>query len=105
MPKELHQGYPQRFHGGLIGLLVDEMLVYAGLAQGLVGMTASVSYRLRRPTPLDEQIELRSRVDLQRSQGYRASVQLLVGDELVAEGSGTCMLLPNPPEGILGGDH
>lgn len=100
-PEEVHQGYPGRFHGGLVGLLVDEMLVYAGLAQGLVGMTASVSYRLRRPTPLDGEIELRSRVDSRRSQGYKASVRLLVADELVADGSGTCILLPDPPEGLV----
>lgn len=104
-PRDLHQGYPGRFHGGLVGLLIDEMLVYAGLAQGLVGMTASVSYRLRKPTPLDAEIELRSRVDSKRSQGYRASVELLVDGELVAEGSGTCILLPDPPAGLVGGDH
>jgi acyl-coenzyme A thioesterase PaaI-like protein len=102
-PTQLHQGYPERFHGGLVGLLVDEMLVYAGLAQGLVGMTASVSYRLRKPTPLHSEIELRSKVDSRRSRGYKASVRLLVADQLVAEGNGTCLLLADPPEDLGGG--
>ena len=44
---------PQRFHGGLVGLLVDEMLVYAGAPHGVWGMTAKVRYWLRRPIPMD----------------------------------------------------
>lgn len=101
MPKELHQGYPSRFHGGLVGLLVDEMLVYAGLARGLVGMTASVSYRLRAPAPLERELTLRSRVDSQSGRAYRASVEVAVEDRLVAEGSGTCVLVPDPPPGLV----
>ena len=44
-------GYPDRVHGGLIGMLVDEMLVYAGAPHGMWGMTAKVRYWLRRPSP------------------------------------------------------
>ncbi len=46
-------GYPDRLHGGVIGLLVDEMLVYAGAPHGLWGMTAKVRYWVRKPIPLD----------------------------------------------------
>ena len=51
VPDERFQGWADRLHGGIIGLLVDEMLVYAGAPHGLWGMTAKVRYWLRKPGP------------------------------------------------------
>lgn len=92
-PRPTDAGYPGWMHGGLVGLLVDEMLVYAGAAHGLWSMTARVRYRLRRPIPLGAPVRLRGRL-LQRSgRGYRASVAVHLPDgALAAEGEGTCML-------------
>lgn len=87
------QGYPDRLHGGIVGLLVDEMLVYAGAPHGMFGMTAKVRYWLRRAIPLDAELALRSRLTQRSAQGYRATVTLhLPGDVLAAEGEGMCVL-------------
>jgi acyl-coenzyme A thioesterase PaaI-like protein len=92
-PRPTDAGYPELFHGGLVGLLVDEMLVYAGAAHGLWAMTARVGYRLRRPIPLGAAVMLRGRLLQRSARGYRASVEVRLPDEaLVAEGEGTCML-------------
>jgi len=92
-PSHTHEGYPDHFHGGLVGLLVDEMLVYAGAANGLWGMTAKVSYTLRAPVPMDGEIHLRSRLLSQSSRGYRATVEIRVADDLLAaEGEGLCVI-------------
>lgn len=97
VPRSTHQGWPERTHGGLVGLLVDEMLVYAGAPHGLEGMTASVSYRLRRPIPIGAELELRGRLTRRSSRGYRASVEVRLADGLlVAEGEGTCVLRSPP---------
>lgn len=91
-PLAHQEGYPARFHGGLVGLLVDEMLVYAGAANGLVGMTARVSYRLRRPIPMDAELDLRGRLTSTNSRGFKAEVEIALTDgSLAADGTGTCV--------------
>ena len=91
-PSAHQEGYPQRFHGGLVGLLVDEMLVYAGASHGVWGMTAKVRYWLRRPIPMDAELELRGRLTQRSDRGFRAKVTIHLSDgRLVAEGEGTCV--------------
>jgi len=92
-PEAHHEGYPAHFHGGLVGLLVDEMLVYAGAPHGLWGMTAKVGYRIRRPIPLDTPLGLRARLVQRSGRGFRAVVGIHLADgTLAAEGEGTCIL-------------
>jgi hypothetical protein len=92
-PRPTHSGYPQRMHGGLVGMLVDEMLVYAGAPHDLWGMTAKVRYWVRRPIPLGATLTLRSRMVQRSDRGFRAVVTLhLPGDVLAAEGEGMCVL-------------
>ena len=92
-PRPTHEGYPERFHGGLVGLLVDEMLVYAGAANELWGMTARVSYSLRAHIPMDAELTLRSRLTQASSRGYRATVEIHLADgTLAAEGDGMCVI-------------
>jgi hypothetical protein len=94
-PRPVHQGYPERLHGGVVGMLVDEMLVYAGAPHGLWGMTAKVRYWVRRPIPLDSELSLRGRLVQQSDRGFRAVVSIrLPDDSLVAEGEGMCVLRP-----------
>jgi hypothetical protein len=86
-------GYPERLHGGVVGLLVDEMLVYAGAAHGLWGMTAKVRYWVRKPIPLDATLTLRSRLVQRSERAFRATVAIhMPGDVLAAEGEGMCVL-------------
>ncbi len=91
--EERLQGYPDRLHGGVVGLLVDEMLVYAGAPHGVWGMTAKVRYWLRKPIPLDAVLSLRGRLIQRSDRGYRAVVRVeLPGGVLAAEGEGTCVV-------------
>jgi hypothetical protein len=102
-PKPTHQGYPERLHGGIVGLLVDEMLVYAGAPHGVWGVTAKVRYWLRRPIPLDATLSLRARLIQRSDRGFRAVVSIHLPDEvLAAEGEGMCVLRsrPGPAGGI-----
>lgn len=107
----LHQeGFPQRFHGGLVGLLVDEMLVYAGAPHGVWGMTAKVRYWLRKPIPMDATLELRGRLTQRSDRGFRAVVTIHLTDgQLVAEGEGLCVLWngdrPATPDPAAAGRH
>ena len=92
-PRTTQIGYPGRVHGGLIGMLVDEMLVYAGAPHGVWGVTAKVRYWLRRPIPLGAELTLRSRLVQRTERGFRAVVSIhLPDDVLAAEGEGMCVI-------------
>jgi acyl-coenzyme A thioesterase PaaI-like protein len=92
-PDARFQGWSDRLHGGIVGLLVDEMLVYAGAPHDLWGMTAKVRYWLRKPIPLsDVELTLRGRLVQRSERGFRAVVSLHEGETLVAEGEGMCVL-------------
>ncbi len=92
-PRPTHMGYPDRVHGGLVGMLVDEMLVYAGAPHGMWGMTANVRYRLRRPIPGGSELTLRGRLVQRSERGFRAVVTVHLPDEvLAAEGEGMCVI-------------
>jgi acyl-coenzyme A thioesterase PaaI-like protein len=96
-PRATQIGYPERVHGGLIGLLVDEMLVYAGAPHGLWGMTAKVRYWLRRPIPMGSELALRGRLVQRSERGFRAVVSVHLSDgALVAEGEGMCVIRQAP---------
>lgn len=97
-PDERFQGWPDRLHGGIVGLLVDEMLVYAGAPHDLWGMTAKVRYWLRKPVRLEgSELTLRGRLIQTSDRGFRAVVSIHEGEVLVAEGEGMCVLLPDSP--------
>lgn len=90
-------GWPDRLHGGVIGLLVDEMLVYAGAPHDLWGVTAKVRYWLRKPILFGEELTLRSRMIQRSSRGFRATVAIhKPGEVLAAEGEGMCVLRSAP---------
>jgi acyl-coenzyme A thioesterase PaaI-like protein len=98
LPRATQIGYPERVHGGLIGMLVDEMLVYAGAAHGLWGMTAKVRYWLRRPIPVGHELTLRGRLVQRSERGFRAVVSVHLPDgALGAEGEGMCVIRSAPP--------
>ncbi len=93
-------GWPERLHGGIVGLLVDEMLVYAGAPHDLWGMTAKVRYWMRKPIPFDVPLQLRSRMIQRSDRAFRATVTIhLPDDVLAAEGEGMCVLRPRDAAG------
>mgnify|MGYP006284898539 FL=1 len=97
-PEPRFQGWADRLHGGIVALLVDEMLVYAGAPHHLWGMTAKVRYWLRKPIPLEGvELNLRGRLTQKSDRGFRAVVSVHSGDVLVAEGEGMCVLRDDSP--------
>lgn len=49
---DVYEGPPGLVHGGICALILDHLLGSAGGAGGNPGMTADLSLRFRRPTPL-----------------------------------------------------
>ena len=57
-----YEGPPGFLHGGMSGLLMDQLLGAAAISAGLFGMTARLELDYRRPVPLHTPVVLRARV-------------------------------------------
>lgn len=62
VPNALHEGPPDTVHGGFSAHLLDCMLGTLMQARGSRSLTASLDLKYLRPTPLDEPLELYSRI-------------------------------------------
>ncbi len=52
----VHEGPPNAVHGGIVALLIDQVLGHAVGSAGQPGMTASLTVNYRKPTPYDREI-------------------------------------------------
>jgi acyl-coenzyme A thioesterase PaaI-like protein len=52
----VHEGPPNAVHGGIVALLIDQLLGHAVGTAGPPGMTASLTVRYRKPTPYDREL-------------------------------------------------
>jgi acyl-coenzyme A thioesterase PaaI-like protein len=48
----MHEGPPDCVHGGMLSAFYDQVLAFTGIANQTPGMTASLTVKYRRPTPL-----------------------------------------------------
>ncbi len=56
------QGWRGIAHGGIVMTLLDEGMAHAAIAQGVRGVTASMTTRFRAPLVLDTDLEVHGRV-------------------------------------------
>jgi len=52
----VHEGPPNAVHGGIVALLIDQLLGHAVGTAGPPGMTARLTVRFRKPTPYDTEL-------------------------------------------------
>ena len=85
-PREEHQSYPGRLHGGVSSAILDETIGRAILlAQpGVWGVTAEFEVRFRKPMPLDEEIRCVARITRDTSRLFEGSGEILLADGSVA---------------------
>ena len=83
-----YEGPPGCVHGGYVAAAFDEVLGLAQSLSGQVGMTANLTIRYRRPTPLHT--DLRFECSLKGVDGRKVTAAgvLLAGDEVTAEAEG-----------------
>jgi acyl-coenzyme A thioesterase PaaI-like protein len=85
-PREEHQSYPGRLHGGVSSAILDETI---GRAILLVqpdawGVTVEFSVRFRRPLPLDEEIHCIARLTRDTSRLFEGTGEIVLPDGSVA---------------------
>lgn len=91
IPKE-YQGFANVAHGGIVGTVLDEMMVNYHLFKGEKVVTAEYTVRLKAPCPVNQKLYLSSRSLKQTSRlCYTSSEARLEDGTLIAEATATCM--------------
>lgn len=83
-----YEGPPGHVHGGFVAAAFDEVLGFAQSLTGSPGMTASLTVRYRRPTPLHVPLRFEAGVDRVEGRKIFASGRVLLGETVTAEAEG-----------------
>ena len=97
-PKEEHQSYPGRLHGGIATAILDETIGRAILhkyEETLWGVTVEFSLRFKRPVPLNEELRVVGRITGEAERYFEGTGEILLNNGKVAvEGHGKYAKLP-----------
>ncbi len=83
-----YEGPPGYVHGGWVALMFDEALGVANVAGGHPGMTARLTIRYRRPTPLGTELRLEAWTTARQGRRITTVGTLHADDVLCAEAEG-----------------
>ncbi|HEX9094135.1 MAG TPA: PaaI family thioesterase [Coriobacteriia bacterium] len=96
-PKEEHQGYPGRLHGGLAAAILDETI---GRSANIAdpngwGVTVELKLRYRKPVPSDRVVRVVARTTKHSPRLFEGSGEIVLEDGTVAvEAHGRYLRLP-----------
>ncbi|MDR3090347.1 MAG: PaaI family thioesterase [Desulfobulbaceae bacterium] len=97
-PRQEHQGYPGRLHGGLAATILDETIgraIMARYSDDIWGVTIDFSARYRQPAPLDEEIRVIARIESDGKRTFEGSGEIILADGSVAiQGRGKYLKMP-----------
>lgn len=82
-PQPHHQGWSKILHGGLVSTLLDETMTWRLVSRGKSVVTAEMTVRLKKPTPLDQELTVRARITSERRRFYETEAELLLPDGTV----------------------
>jgi uncharacterized protein (TIGR00369 family) len=93
---ERYQSWQGMVHGGVVALMLDEAVGWAGWHTGHPGLTGKLEVRYRQPLRIGERVRVVGRVDrVRRSLVYAsARIDRLVDGARVAEATATLMAMP-----------
>lgn len=90
IPGEYHQGWPGIVHGGIINVLLDEVMAYAPHFLGLNCVTAKMEVRLMHPAPVGKRLLISSTISRRTRKLIEATGKIALEDgTTVAEGKAT----------------
>jgi acyl-coenzyme A thioesterase PaaI-like protein len=97
-PRDEHQSYPGRLHGGLITAMLDETIGRAGLigcAVDFWGVTVEFTTCFKKPVPLGVELRVVGRIVQEEGRVFEGTGEILLPDgEVAATGVGKYVKLP-----------
>lgn len=97
-PREEHQSYPGRLHGGISAAILDETIGRAGMikyGEEVWGVTLEFKIRFRKAVPLDVELRVLGRITRESNRSFEGTGEILLPDGSVAvEGTGRYLKLP-----------
>ena len=93
-----HQSYPERVHGGMISALLDELAGRALWVKNpeLLGVTATLEVKFRKPVPYDVELFGRGEITKQTGRLFNACAKIMDKNKVVlAESTATYVIMPN----------
>ncbi|MCJ7438690.1 MAG: PaaI family thioesterase [Acidimicrobiia bacterium] len=88
-----YEGPPGYVHGGWVALAFDEALGMANAISGHPGMTARLTVRYRKPTPLGTELHLHARTARIDGRRITTAATLRAGDTVTAEAEGLFVVI------------
>lgn len=97
-PREVHQSYPGRLHGGIVSTILDETIGRAIMIRHdheFWGVTMEITVRFKKPVPLEEELRVIGRITRDTSRTFAGTGEILLADGTVAaQAQGKYMKLP-----------
>jgi len=97
IPREQHQSYPGRLHGGISSTILDETIGRALMISQpeQFGVTVEISVRFKKPVPIDEELRVTGRITVDSKRFYEGTGEIILADGTVAvEGHGKYLKMP-----------
>ncbi len=86
-PQREHQGYSGLVHGGILCILLDEVMAHMSAMSGYNAATARLEVRFRKPAPVGEKIFAAATVESDRGKALTLAAELRDSlGQLIAEG-------------------
>jgi acyl-coenzyme A thioesterase PaaI-like protein len=93
--RPIHEGPPGGVHGGFVAALLDQLLGTANIVYGVGAMTAELTIRYRKPTPIGVPLVLTARTDRIDGRKVFTTGQITANGVVTAEASGL-FIRPTP---------
>jgi len=97
-PREVHQSYPGRLHGGIVSTILDETIGRAIMIRHdheFWGVTMEITVRFKKPVPLEEELRVIGRIIKDTKRTFEGTGEILLADGTVAaQAQGKYMKLP-----------
>ncbi len=91
-----HQGFKGIVHGGMIAMVLDEMMVNLAWKEGVPAVTAEFTVRLKKPAQIGEKVYLEGVIKKEGGRGiYTSSVAKNEKGEILASATATCVKIKN----------
>ncbi|MFH1748947.1 MAG: PaaI family thioesterase [Planctomycetota bacterium] len=83
-----YQSYPDRLHGGIVAVLLDEAMAHCLLQRGVIGITGRLNIGFREPIIVGTPLQVRAKIISEAPDVYRVQGEIWQDDRLRARAEG-----------------